>query len=41
MAGLSFLAMNLLGAHVGMTFSGGVIDTIIYGILPMGKGTDF
>ena len=41
MAGVSFLLMNLLGAHVGMTFSGGMIDTIIYGILPMSKGTHF
>jgi len=41
MAGLSFLAMTLVGAHVGMTFSGGIMDLIIYGALPFGKGTDF
>ena len=41
MAATSFLMMNLLGAHVGMTFSGGFIDTIIYGILPISKGTHF
>lgn len=41
MAGLSFLMMNVLGAHVGMTVSGGIIDTVIYGILPVSKGTNF
>ena len=41
MAATSFLLMNLLGAHMGMTLSGGFIDTIVYGILPMQKGTHF
>ncbi|NQZ66141.1 MAG: PTS transporter subunit EIIC [Mycoplasmatales bacterium] len=41
MAAFSFLLMNLLGAHVGMTFSGGFIDTIIYGMIPVAKGTNF
>ena len=41
MAGVSFLLMNLLGAHVGMTFSGGILDAIIYGALPFAKGTNF
>ena len=41
MCAFSFLFMTLLGAHTGMTFSGGFIDTIIYGILPMAKGTHF
>lgn len=37
---ISFWLMNLLGAHVGMTFSGGAIDFTIYGIIPdaMGAG---
>jgi glucose-like phosphotransferase system IIB component len=26
--------MNLLGAHIGMTFSGGLLDFVIYGLLP-------
>ena len=39
MAGISFMLMNLLGSHMGMTFSGGIIDTFIYGIIAMGKGT--
>ncbi len=33
MAGISFWLANLWGAHVGMTFSGGFIDWIIYGLL--------
>lgn len=41
MAAFSFLLMNLFGAHVGMTFSGGFIDTIIYGALPISQGTHF
>ncbi len=41
MAGLSFMLMNILGAHIGMTFSGGMIDMVIYGILPFQKGTAF
>lgn len=39
MAGIAFMLMNVLGSHMGMTFSGGIIDTAIYGIVPMGKGT--
>lgn len=41
MAAISFMAMNLLGAHVGMTFSGGIIDTIVYGAIPFAQGTNF
>jgi PTS system glucose-specific IIC component len=41
MAAFSFMFMNLLGAHVGMTFSGGMIDMVVYGILPVSKGTQF
>jgi phosphotransferase system glucose/maltose/N-acetylglucosamine-specific IIC component len=26
--------MNILNAHCGMTFSGGILDFIIYGVLP-------
>lgn len=37
---ISFWLMNLFGAHVGMTFSGGAIDFVIYGVIPdaMGAG---
>ncbi|WP_168388351.1 PTS transporter subunit EIIC [Mycoplasma marinum] len=41
MAGFSFMLMNILGSHIGMTFSGGMIDMVIYGILPFAKGTHF
>lgn len=41
MAAFSFLFMNLAHAHMGMTFSGGFIDTIVYGIIPVQKGTEF
>lgn len=33
-AGLSFMTMHLLNVKIGMTFSGGVIDYILYGIIP-------
>lgn len=33
-AGLSFMVMHLLGVKIGMTFSGGVIDFILFGVLP-------
>lgn len=41
MAALSFLLMNILGAHIGITFSGGILDMVIYGIIPLAKGTNF
>ncbi|TSB44765.1 glucose-specific PTS transporter subunit IIBC [Alkalicoccobacillus porphyridii] len=33
-AGLSFLLMFLLDVKIGMSFSGGVIDFLLYGVLP-------
>lgn len=33
LAGTSFLVMHLLGVKIGMTFSGGFIDYILYGLL--------
>jgi PTS system D-glucosamine-specific IIC component len=33
LAGLSFMLMHLLGVGVGMTFSGGLIDLTLFGIL--------
>ncbi|AHD07439.1 PTS system glucose-specific EIICBA component PtsG [Paenibacillus larvae subsp. larvae DSM 25430] len=33
-AGLSFMTMHLLNVKIGMTFSGGVIDYILFGIIP-------
>ncbi|EPY2271838.1 glucose-specific PTS transporter subunit IIBC [Clostridium sporogenes] len=33
-AGLSFMTMQILNIKIGMTFSGGVIDFILFGIVP-------
>lgn len=34
MAGFSYMLMHMLGVGVGMTFSGGLIDLFLFGILP-------
>ena len=34
LAGLSFMLMHIFGVAVGMTFSGGLIDLILFGVLP-------
>ena len=34
LAGLSFMTMQLLNIKIGMTFSGGVIDFVLFGIIP-------
>ncbi|WP_369902805.1 glucose-specific PTS transporter subunit IIBC [Bacillus manliponensis] len=33
-AGLSFMTMHLLDVKIGMTFSGGLIDFMLFGVLP-------
>ncbi|MFQ3546243.1 glucose-specific PTS transporter subunit IIBC [Halobacillus rhizosphaerae] len=33
-AGLSFMVMQILGVKIGMTFSGGLIDFILFGVMP-------
>ncbi|MCP8966920.1 glucose-specific PTS transporter subunit IIBC [Ectobacillus ponti] len=33
-AGLSFMIMHILGVKIGMTFSGGLIDFLLFGVLP-------
>ncbi|RXT15367.1 glucose-specific PTS transporter subunit IIBC [Ammoniphilus sp. CFH 90114] len=33
-AGLSFMLMHILNVKIGMTFSGGVIDYLLFGVLP-------
>ena len=38
LAGLSYLIMGMLKVFIGMTFSGGVIDLALFGILPAGAG---
>lgn len=41
MCAVSFLLANVLSVHIAMAFSGGFIDLIIYGIIPVLKGTNF
>ena len=38
LAGLSFLLMDLFNVFIGMTFSGGLIDFALFGLLPAGAG---
>lgn len=33
-AGLSFMIMEILDIHIGLTFSGGLIDFLLFGVLP-------
>ncbi len=33
LAGLSYMLMHILGVGVGMTFSGGIIDMVLFGVL--------
>lgn len=40
-SGLSYMFMELVGAHIGVGFARGFIDLIIYGAMPMAKGTNF
>ncbi|MGL4800291.1 MAG: PTS transporter subunit EIIC, partial [Cellulosilyticaceae bacterium] len=37
-AGLSYMLMDLLNVFIGMTFSGGLIDFTLFGLLPAGAG---
>ena len=38
LAGLSFFLMNIFNVFIGMTFSGGLIDFSLFGLLPAGAG---
>ena len=38
LAGLSFMLMDIFNVFIGMTFSGGVIDFALFGLLPAGAG---
>lgn len=38
LAGLSFMLMDVLNVFIGMTFSGGIIDFTLFGLLPAGAG---
>lgn len=37
-AGLAFMLMNIFNVRIGLTFSGGLVDFIVYGILPGSAG---
>ena len=41
LAGLSFMLMHIFGVSVGMTFSGGLIDLILFGVLPGNAKTNW
>lgn len=38
LAGLSFMLMDIFNVFIGMTFSGGLIDYSLFGLLPAGAG---
>ncbi|MPQ45115.1 PTS transporter subunit EIIC [Clostridium tarantellae] len=38
LAGLSFFLMDIFNVFIGMTFSGGLIDYTLFGLLPAGAG---
>lgn len=38
LAGISFMLMDIFNVFIGMTFSGGVIDYTLFGLLPAGAG---
>ncbi|MDR1364952.1 MAG: PTS transporter subunit EIIC [Oscillospiraceae bacterium] len=40
-AGLSFMLMHMLKVCVGMTFSGGIIELLLYGIIPGNSKTNW
>lgn len=41
LAGVSYMLMHLLGVGVGMTFSGGIIDLLLFGVLQGQKKTNW
>ncbi len=41
LAGLSFFLMDILNVRIGMTFSGGLIDFFLFGILPGNEATNW
>lgn len=41
LSGISYMLMELSHAHVGVGFARGFIDLIIYGAIPIAKGTNF
>ena len=41
LSGIAYMLMKISGAHVGVGFARGFIDLIIYGAIPIQKGTRF
>ncbi|GCE63128.1 PTS system glucoside-specific EIICBA component [Candidatus Mycoplasma haematohominis] len=41
LCGLSFMLMNICGTHIPSILSGGLIEMIILGVIPVAKGTHF
>ena len=41
LAGISYMLMHMLNVGVGMTFSGGIIDLVLFGILPGASKTSW
>jgi PTS system glucose-specific IIC component len=41
LSGIAYLLMELVNAHVGVGFARGFIDLMVYGALPVKKGTNF
>ena len=41
MCALSFMLMNVANVHLAQSFSGGFLDLVIYGMVPVLKGTNF
>lgn len=41
LAAFSFMLMHILGVGVGLTFSGGLLDFVLYGILPGNQQTNW
>lgn len=40
LAGISFMLMDIFSVFIGMTFSGGLIDFTLFGLLPAGAGVE-
>ena len=41
MCALSFMLANIMNVHIAQSFSGGFLDLVLYGMVPVLKGTNF
>lgn len=41
MCALSFMLANVMNVHIAQSFSGGFLDLVLYGMVPVLKGTNF